>query len=403
MVKLGSTAFKDTYISRMRWISYFLIFATAALGCSAQVEQPCNPQRVFAQANMLLKAGKYEQALATLDPLQRCQRLSSIEKFNIGWLYGRAHNFEKALQIFKSINSNVPNHLTHQYAIALTEFELGDIHSTVDILTALRTQGMFDSKCANLLGVAYSKLGLYQDAYPLFAQELRKNPRDLFAYLNLVTLYADTGNFVKASDVANQAVHTFPQNPDVFIVSGSAHTLLGKLDAAHIDFATAARLAPAKADPRFFLALTDYKQGKFATAASELKKAIAAGIVNSDLHYLLAESLIKIDPSDSREPLVELDRAIAIDSQSVPARSLRGKLLLEGGHPKQAIVDLKLALRTDPDSRSATYNLARAYTALGETAEAKVLFQRLNSHPTDSLHELSERKLKDALAGNASE
>ena len=403
MIKLGSTACKDTSISLVRWVSCFLIFVTSVLGYSAQVEQPCNPQKVLAQANMLLKAGKYEEAQVILDPLQKCQHLSSIEKFNMGWLYGRAHNFEKALQVFKSTNSNVPNHLTHQYAIALTKFELGDIHGTVDILTALRTQGVFDSRCSNLLGVAYSKLGQYQDAYPLFAQELRKNPHDLFAYLNLVTLYADTGNFSKASDVASQAVHTFPQDPDVFIVSGSAHTLLGKLDAAHIDFATAERLAPAKADPRFFLALIDYKQGKFTTAASELKKAIAAGIVDSDLHYLLAESLIKIDPSNSREPLVELDRAIAIDSQSVPARSLRGKLLLEDGHPKQAVVDLKLALRIDPDSRSATYNLARAYSALGETAEAKVLFQRLSSHPADSLHELSERKLKDALAGNASE
>lgn len=402
MIKLALTASKRAYMTLRRGICAFT-FVTPMLCYGAQPEQACSAQKIFAQTNMLLQQRSYEQAQATLDPLQGCRHLSPLERFNLGWLYGRAHNFKTALQIFKSTGPDVPNHLTHEYAIALTEFELGDFHSAVTTLGELRSQGALDTKCANLLGVAYSKLGLYKDAYPLFAEELRKNPHDLFAYLNLVTLYADTGNFAKASDIASQAVRAFPQDPDVFVVSGSANTLRGKLDAAHIDFATAVRLAPAKADPRFFLALTDYKQGDFTNAASELKKAIAAGIVDSDLHYLLAECLIKLDPPNSKDPLMELNRAIAIDSRSVPARSLRGKLLLEDGHPNQAVVDLRLALQIDPNSRSATYNLARAYSALGETAAAKPLFQKLSTHTTDSLHELSERRLKDALAGNPSQ
>jgi tetratricopeptide (TPR) repeat protein len=393
---------RRAHIPLMLW-SVCVLTSVIPVACyGAQPEPACSAPKLFAQANVLLQQREYERAKATLDTLQGCQHLSSIERFNLGWLYGRAHNFRTALSIFKSTNSNVPNYLTHQYAIALTEFELGDLQSAVGTLVQLRSQGVFDDKCANLLGVAYSKLGLYKDAYPLFAQELRKNPHDLFAYLNLVTLYADTGNFAKASDIASQAVRAFPRNPDAFVVDGSANTLLGKLDAAHTDFATAVRLAPAKADPRFFLALTDYKQGKFKDAVRELKKAIAAGIVDSDLHYLLAECMLKIDPANSRNALVELGRALAIDSHSVPARSLRGKLLFEEGHPRQAVIDLRLALQIDPNSRSATYNLARAYSALGKTAEAKPLFQKLSTNTTDSLHELSERRLKNALAGNAS-
>lgn len=402
MTEPASPTYKSASIKSMGRLVCLLALFTSGLCYGAQPEQACSAQKVFDQANTLLKQGKYERAKTILDKLEGCHHLSPVDTFNLGWLYGRAHDFKTALVTFKSTNSDVPNHLTHQYAIALTEFELGDFHGAIEILTALRSQGTFDTRCANLLGVAYSKLGLYQDAYPLFAVELEKNPHDLFAYLNLVTMYADTGNFAKASDMASQAVRAFPQDPEVFIVRGSADTLQGKLNVAHSDFATAARLSPAKADPRFFLALTDYKQGNFTNAANELKSAIAGGIVDSDLHYLLAECMIKIDPTNSKDALLELDRAIAIDNRSVPAKSLRGKLLLEEGHPKQAVVDLKLALQIDPDSRSATYNLARAYSALGETAEAKPLFEKLSRHTTDSLHELSERRLKEALAGDAS-
>ncbi len=404
MIKSASTACKRGHIILTQCAIILLAFATPSSMCyGAQPEKVCSAQNTFKKADTLLKQKNYEQAETTLNQLDGCHNLSPVDTFNLGWLYGRAHDFKTALRIFKSTSPNVPNLLTHQYAIALTEFELGDFSGAVKTLTDLRSHGIFDTKCANLLGVSYSKLGLYQDAYPLFAEELRKDHSDLFSYLNLVTLFADTGNFTKAADVASQAVLAFPQNPEVFVVRGSVNTLLGKLDEAHSDFATAVRLSPTKADPRFFLALTDYKQGNFTNAVNELKSAIAAGVIDSDLYYLLAECMIKIDPTNPKDALMELNRAIEINSRSVSARSLRGKLLLEEGHPKQAVADLKLALQIDPDSRSAVYNLARAYSALGKTAEAKSLFKQLSTHNTDSLNELSERRLKEALAGNASQ
>ena len=350
MIKSASTACKRGHIILTQCAIILLAFATPSSMCyGAQPEKVCSAQNTFKKADTLLKQKNYEQAETTLNQLDGCHNLSPVDTFNLGWLYGRAHDFKTALRIFKSTSPNVPNLLTHQYAIALTEFELGDFSGAVKTLTDLRSHGIFDTKCANLLGVSYSKLGLYQDAYPLFAEELRKDHSDLFSYLNLVTLFADTGNFTKAADVASQAVLAFPQNPEVFVVRGSVNTLLGKLDEAHSDFATAVRLSPTKADPRFFLALTDYKQSNFTNAVNELKSAIAAGVIDSDLYYLLAECMIKIDPTNPKDALMELNRAIEINSRSVSARSLRGKLLLEEGHPKQAVADLKLALQIDPD------------------------------------------------------
>jgi tetratricopeptide (TPR) repeat protein len=108
--------------------------------------------------------------------------------------------------------------------------------------------------------------------------------------------------------------------------------------------------------------------------------------------------MLKLNPTKPQEAIVELDRAIALNSTSVSARTLRGKLWLEEDRPKDAAIDLQLAHRVNPTSRSATYNLARVYMALGKTEEAKQLYLQLNKENVDGVSELGDHKLKEALA-----
>jgi tetratricopeptide (TPR) repeat protein len=369
---------------------------------SAQSGKACDAQGTFSQADGLLKLRRYAETRAILKQLRSCPNLSPLATFNLGWLYGRIRDFNTALEIFRSLGPDVPDEVTHQYAIALTEFQLGNYPQTVEALKNLRGKGSLDSKCANLLGVSYSKLGLYQDAYTTLTENLRQSPSDLFSFLNLITLFADAGHFSDAADVANQAVGVFPKNPDVFVVRGAVHTRMGELDKAHSDFAAAVDLSPHEASSRFLLALSEYKHGDFESASAGLRSAIQSGIVDSDLHYLLAECMLKADPTKPMRAVAELDRAIALNRKSVAARTLRGKLFLETGRAKEAVVDLTLAHRVDPTSRSAAYNLARAEFKLGRTEEAKSLFQQLQTQHGDSLSELSDQRLQRALAGETS-
>jgi tetratricopeptide (TPR) repeat protein len=120
---------------------------------------------------------------------------------------------------------------------------------------------------------------------------------------------------------------------------------------------------------------------------------------DSDLHYLLAEAKLRLDPGNLQQSLRELDRAIELNERSVSALSLRGKLLLQEHHLDAAMADLALAHSIDPDSRSATYNLARAYFAIGKKQEANDLFGMLTKQTIDPVDEMSDRRLKDTLRG----
>ena len=102
----------------------------------------------------------------------------------------------------------------------------------------------------------------------------------------------------------------------------------------------------------------------------------------------------------------ELDRAIELNGKSVSARVLRGKLLLEGGHPREALTDLNVARRLEPeparDSRNATYYLARLRILLWERKTRRSdLFAQLNaqfsSGNPDTLSGISARRMNAAL------
>jgi tetratricopeptide (TPR) repeat protein len=382
-----------------------LCLFTPIVSLGAQDEQPCAPEKNFAKVGYLLEKKDYQGAKVLLRRLEACPHLSAVQRFNVGWLYGKAHDFPDALKIFKSVQPNVPDRLTHAYAVALVHFDQGHYQAAIDTLTALRSKGTFDPKCADLLGVAYSKLGRYQEAYAVMVENLRQHPSNPYAYYNLITLFVDTGELDKAAQVADKAVAALPQNAEALSMRGSIELSQSKTKDAYRDFAHAAQLAPMAPDPPFFMALADYRQSKFEEAIQVLKNAIASGIVDSDLHYLFAECLIRIDSLHSATVLSELDRAIELNPNSVSARVLRGEILLKTGHPQDAIADLKIARKLEPnpqrDARNATYLLARAYVAIGKQDEAKVLFAQVSSQfssdKADTLNRLSDLKMHAVL------
>jgi tetratricopeptide (TPR) repeat protein len=382
-----------------------LFLFAVCVNSAAEKQKPCLPDKTFTRVGVLLEQQDYQTAKALLHELEFCSHLSPIQRFNIGWLYGKAHDSADALRIFKSVQPEVPDRLTHAYAIALAEFELKQYQASVDTLVTLRSKGIFDAKCADLLGVSYSKLDKFQDAYNVMVENIRQNPSNPYAYFNLIALFVDTSEMDKAAQMANKAVAALPQNPDALSLRGSIELFRNQTDDAYRDFSAAAQLSPQAPDPPFFMALVNYRQSKFDEAVRVLRNAIASGVADSDLHYMLAECLLRIGSRNLAAVLAELNLAIQLHPNSVPARSLRGATLLEVGRPQDAVADLKLARELDPnpqrDTRNTTYLLARAYAAIGRREEANALFAQVgrqySSNNTDTLNQLSEQKMRAAL------
>ena len=379
-------------------LCFGIIFPPTEPSCSAQDHgSTCAAQGVFKMVDAELKQKRYDQAEQELDRLRSCGSLSSIDTFNLGWLYGRAHNFKKALTEFNSVSQNVPDQKTHQYATALAQFELEDYRAAIETLTNNSGSQYLSQESVNLLAVSYSKIGLYRESYTVLTDELHRHPDDRMTYLNLVTLLCDEGEVTKAVDVADRGVSIFPRDAEILVVRGAAYTLVGETAKARADFKAAIKTSPLYGPPRFFLAVSEYREGSYGVACDEISEALRAGVKDSDLYYLLAEAMLRLDPSNSQKAIIELNRAVAMNPRQVQALSLRGKLRLQQHDLKDAVSDLELAHKIDLASSSATYNLARAYFALGKTEEASALSKQLAASGADAVSELTDQKLKSAL------
>jgi Flp pilus assembly protein TadD len=105
-----------------------------------------------------------------------------------------------------------------------------------------------------------------------------------------------------------------------------------------------------------------------------LRKSIATGSADADIHYLLAESLLRTSSDDPPAALREVNLALKLDADHVAALLLRAKLILKDGSARPALADLEKARTLDPENRGVLYTLGRAYQQSGRTAQAKELF-----------------------------
>ena len=386
-----------------------VLLAVVFLGCSsrcvAENRSPaavCGDQLIFRKIDSLIRQDDFSDAKKTLYEVSSCHNLTALGEFRLGWLYVETGDFELALKEFQQVSRNVPTIEGHAYAIAFAQFHLGKFDAAKKTLLPLERSNSLDQDSANLLGVVYAKSGDYQDAYSVFRNEISRNPHDLLAYLNMITLLSDAGKFAEAANLAADASKVFPQNPRLRIVDGAANVLLGKEQKARQAFISAVQMEPRNADARFLLAVTFYKMGEYRGAKNELEKSFHAGIASSDLYYLLARCEIKLGSESSATALVAVDRAVQLNHESVQALTLKGKLLLARDQPKVALLSLTKAYHLNPNSHDAIYNLARCYSALGERKKAATLFHKLSTQIEHTVISLSNDRARAVLRDAAS-
>jgi tetratricopeptide (TPR) repeat protein len=355
------------------------------------------------QAGTLLRDGRVAEAVTQLDSLRNGPPLSPLDLFQLGWLYGQARKYDLAIGIFQTVPDNVPDPATHYYALALSHFSLGRYRETVDILSEAKSRGFMDAKAANLLGVAYAQLGEAEKAYASLRDGIGEAPTDATGYLNLVTLCVEFHNNPLAEKIATRGMEAFPRESRLHISRGAVRMLGGQVEQAREDFGHAIQLDPRDADASFFAALADYQLGRHAAAITVLRTAIRNGVADPDIHYLLAESLLRANPDDSAGVLRAIDNALSLDGHSVPALVLRAKLRLQAGRAADAVADLERARSVEPGSRGVTYGLARAYMQLGKRKEAEQLFEQVREDAANSVAEMGQKKLSKTLVERAPE
>lgn len=174
---------------------------------------------------------------------------------------------------------------------------------------------------------------------------------------------------------ARQGLAEAGTNAESCFIQARLRNNLGQADEAERSARQALGLAPTRADIEVFLAGVLIHQDRMEEAAAGLRRAVATEPKVEGGQRLLGMTLDRL--GDPKGAEAAFGAAIQQRPGDAIARLFLGRLLLDQGRAREAIVQLEEACRLDPESRNHRYVLYQAQTRAGDAAGARQSLEKL--------------------------
>ena len=252
-----------------------------------------------------------------------------------------------------------------------------------------------------LLAEVYERSGHIENAIPAMRLAIQRDPeseRYRFRYgMLLMDAYAPAAAVIRLEE----AIKVFPSSPRLWFALGLAHFKHERDDDATRALERALELDPKFAPAVAYLGMIRAKVGAYAEAVTHYDRALQMDPSLVVVHFLIAESLVKLADADTARIETHLKRVVAADPTFVPAHLALARLLIRSERWTEAVSELEKAVSVDPEVAEAYYHLGRVYSRLKRADDARAAvatFERLSASQKEQEHtELQQvvRRLAD--------
>jgi tetratricopeptide (TPR) repeat protein len=215
----------------------------------------------------------------------------------------------------------------------------------------------------NNLGIAYHKLGRYQDAVEAYKQTIRVKPNYAEAYYNLGAAYGELGRYQGAVEAYKQAIKIQPSYAKAYYNLGISYEDLGRHQDAVEAYKQAIKIKPDYVEAHYNLGVTYGKLGRYQDEVEAYKQAIRIKPDYIEAYYNLGVSYE--DLGRHQDAVEAYKEAIRIKPDYADAYINLGAAYGELGRYKDAVEVYNQAIRIKPDYAKAYFNLGVAYGKLG--------------------------------------
>ncbi len=215
----------------------------------------------------------------------------------------------------------------------------------------------------NNLGIAYDRIGRYEEAIEELNTALQFNPGYIEAYNNLAVTYDKMGKHDEAKRELQEALRLNPAYIE-------AHNNLGSLYA---------------------------RTGRYEDAIEELREALrlnpAYAVARNNLGHIYALQ------NKNQEAIVEFREALRLDPDYAPAHINLGSILAERGMYEEALGEFQEASRFEPESPEAYHGIGLVYYNLGSYERATQAWIRAFYLDSEKLECVPEKLLLKVKQG----
>jgi len=309
------------------------------------------PGTEFKEAYRLAQQGKYEEALALLQPLAAQTPKPAGLSHAMGMVYYTKGDFLKSAEYFKQAVTEDSNDKEAVQLLGLSYYRAGRPAEAIPYLEQVQTwytQANVDA--SYVLGMAYIQSKDYPNARKSFAKMFGLPPDSAASYLLTARMLFRQEFTPIAEEYAQKAITEDPKLP-------LAHQLLGEI--------------------HMFTS-------KIPDAVKDLEQELAINPAYPAAYYKLADAYSRIQKYDDAERL--LQRSIWLDATSTGPYILLGKVMQKKGAPILAIGYLQRAATMDPNNPMTHQLLGQAFRDVGKTDDAErelKIAEQLRNKQTD--------------------
>jgi len=290
----------------------------------------------FANAERLMALGKFAEAVAELESLQKQTAPPEGLERELGIAYYKKADYADAILNLQKALQEKSDDAEATQLLGLSLYLAGKPRDAIPYLQ--KVQSWFpraNVDAAYILGVAYIQTQQYPQAREAFARMFSVPPDSASAYLFCARMLLRLDFAPVAEQYGLKAVSLDPKLP-------MAHYLLGEL----------------------YL-----YQSRIDQAISQFEQELTINPGYANVYYKLADAYTRVQKFDDAERL--LQRSIWLDANSTGPYILLGKVLEKKGETALAIRALQRAISMDPGNPMPHQLLGQAYRTAGQTADAE--------------------------------
>jgi tetratricopeptide (TPR) repeat protein len=266
-----------------------------------------------------------------------------------------------------------------KYNLALVQMR--DHHPAEAIQVLEPLVGTKDSQLLNLLASAYAQTNRPDDAFRMLGDAILISPTDESNYLDLAILCLEHNQENRSVVAATAGIAKIPDAATLYLIRGVAYAQLADYNNAEKDFTVAARIDPNQSHSTIAMSMLYSDRNQIDKEKALLVQQLKTTPNDAVANYLMADILFRegAEPGQPQfeEARTDLARSLAAKPDSAEAQILMGTLYQQENKLPEALDHFNVALKVEPDNRSALDHELMLLRKLHRNSEAAAVGEHL--------------------------
>jgi len=327
------------------------------------------PEELYGEAKTAEASGDMAAAEAKYKEILRIAPRLGPAYNNLGLLYFKQRQFEKAAQVLERGLKVDPKMPSASALLGISLYELGRYSDAISPLQNALGANPKDNNAELYLARSLLKLGRDDGAAQHLQKLAQRQPDSQEIWYLLGKVY------MKLSEQALAKMNAIdPNSVLAHEMSGEIMESMKNYDGAIVEYKKAVEMAPHQAGTHYALGNAYWNLAQWTAATEQFHQELSNDPHNCMAQWKLGNILLE-ENIQPEEALADTEKALAACPNLNQARVDHARALLKLNRSQDALPELQVAVKSNPDEPTIHFLLAQAYRASGKTEEAKAEMQ----------------------------